>query len=62
MSSIGQLTRRPDGAYAGSITIKSYGGKAFLQPIRGHAIGRAGMYAKRTKVEHRPRDADGRWP
>jgi uncharacterized protein (DUF736 family) len=34
MSSIGQLTRRPDGAYAGSITIKSYGGKAFLQPIR----------------------------
>lgn len=34
MSSIGQLTRRPDGAYTGSITIKSYGGKAFLQPIR----------------------------
>jgi uncharacterized protein (DUF736 family) len=34
MASIGTLTRRPDGAYTGSITIKSYGGKAFLQPIR----------------------------
>ena len=31
-------------------------------PARGHAIERAGIYAKRTKVERRLRDAGGRWP
>jgi uncharacterized protein (DUF736 family) len=33
MATIGTLTRRPDGAFAGSLHIKSYGGRAFLQPI-----------------------------
>ena len=33
MASIGILTRRPDGAFTGTIPIKSYGGKVFLQPI-----------------------------
>jgi uncharacterized protein (DUF736 family) len=33
MATIGTLTRRPDGAYAGTLQIKSYGGRAFLQPV-----------------------------
>jgi uncharacterized protein (DUF736 family) len=33
MATIGTLTRRPDGAFSGTLQIKSYGGRAFLQPI-----------------------------
>jgi uncharacterized protein (DUF736 family) len=33
MATIGTLTRRDDGAFVGTLQIKSYGGRAFLQPI-----------------------------
>jgi uncharacterized protein (DUF736 family) len=33
MATIGTLTRRDDGAFTGSLHIKSYGGRAFLQPV-----------------------------
>jgi uncharacterized protein (DUF736 family) len=34
MATLGTLTRRSDGAFSGSLQIKSYGGRAFLQPIQ----------------------------
>jgi uncharacterized protein (DUF736 family) len=33
MSTIGTLTRREDGAYTGKMTMQSYGGPVFFQPI-----------------------------
>ncbi len=33
MSTIGMLTRRDDTAYVGKMTMKSYGGPVFFQPI-----------------------------